>query len=68
MSNKKQCIFKKQHFHSFCTIGKDKDLVIHKHSKISTIIGWISDDKFEELQHVNGNEIVVIQLRGNFDD
>lgn len=50
----------------FCISGKDKDLVIHNQQKNITIIGWSSNDKFEEVQHVIGNEHVVLQITGKF--
>lgn len=50
----------------FCISGKDKDLVIHKQQKNITIIGWSSNVKFEEVQHVIENEHVVLQITGKF--
>lgn len=50
----------------FFSTGKDKELVIHNQQNRSIIIGWSADAKFEVVRQINGNEVVAIQLRGEY--
>lgn len=41
-------------------------MVIHNEQNRSIIIGWSADAKFEVVRQINGNEVVAIQLRGEY--
>lgn len=48
----------------YCFAGKVGDLILNSERNVTTV-AWVSNNRFEEVSDVNGNEDVVVNITGN---